>query len=85
MSCTKLYWSLELPTVDDVREMPYLPRNAHVDPVGVGALSSIASLHSIAIMEFVAARIPYYTCLFLLKHPPVAGVLESNTISGNLL
>ena len=37
---------------DDVREMPYLPRDAHVDPAGVNT----ASLHSTAIVEFVAAR-----------------------------
>ena len=39
---------------DDVREMPYLPRDAHVDPAGVNTASS--SLHSTAIVEFVAAR-----------------------------
>ena len=41
---------------DDVREMPYLPRDAHVDPPGVSVLSNTASLHSTAIVEFVAAR-----------------------------
>ena len=56
VSSTKLFWSLELPTDDDIREMPYLPRDAHVDPAGVSMLSNTASLHSTAIMEFVAAR-----------------------------
>ena len=41
---------------DDVREMPHLPRDAHVDPAGVSVLSNTASLHSTAIVEFVAAR-----------------------------
>ena len=53
VSCTKLFWSVdgELSTVDDVREMPYLPIDAHVDPAGVSVLSNTASLHSSAIME----------------------------------
>ena len=81
LSCTKLFWSLELPTVDNVREMPYLPRDAHVDPAGVSVRSNTASLHSTAIVEFVAARKD--ACLFLLKRPPVAGVspVESNAVS----
>ena len=41
---------------DDVREMPYLPRDAHVDPAGVSVLLNSASLHSTAMVEFVAAR-----------------------------
>ena len=42
VSCTKLFWSVdrELSTVDDVREMPYLPIDAQVDPVGVSVLSN---------------------------------------------
>ena len=55
--CTKPLWSLELPTVDEVREMPYLPRDTHADPTGVCVLSNTASLHSTAIVESVAVRL----------------------------
>ena len=52
---------------DDVREMPYLPRDAHVDPAGVN--TALSSLHSTAIVELVAARMQ---CLLL---PPETSIV----------
>ena len=59
-TCTKLLWSLELPSVDATTFARCLTCHArdahHVDPAGVSVLSNTASLHSTAIVEFVAAR-----------------------------
>ena len=78
VSCTKLFGSLELPTVDDVPEVPHMPlrctcRSEWCQYALKHGLVTLLSDHGISSSKDA--------CLVLLKCPPVHGVLESNAVS----
>ena len=78
VSCTKLLWSLELPTIDATTFRDALPAKRCTCRSG---WSQRAFKHClVALYRDRGICSSKDACLFLLKRPPAPGMLESNVV-----